>query len=220
MSASIKVENRSQWPTWLIRWIVRKASADAGVTQYTWTQKRRGRGFFGRGGRFDGYGGVARRFLTARSATWLFHYFKYKQENSCRDHVPHSTIAVLCKVIRHEVEHAGEGHPRHFRKDDGSRDVWLMEMHCNEMAAKWVNSLDWPGVYREWIGLARAERARTAKPAPDLRIAKLRDKHADALKTWERKLKLAQGKVRKYRQRVTATERRMVAISGQSPQLP
>ena len=210
MSASIKVVNRSEWPTWLVRWLVRKACADAGVTQYTWTQVRRNRSWFsGRGGRYEGHGGCNRRALKARNATWLFHYFGYKRENSCRDHIPHTSVAVLAKLIRHEVEHAGEGHPRHFRKDDGSMDRWLMEMHCNEMAAKWVNGMtdDLPKIMAEWRALARKDRAANRKPSTDDKRAKRLALRTEQLHEWERRMKLAATKVKKYRAVVRRMER-------------
>lgn len=101
---------------------------------------------------------------------------------------PHLEVTKVM-VFEPEMIQAG-GHPSQFRKANGSRDRWAMEMHCNEMAAKWVNSLteQWPVILREWLKLARAERqATTAKRDPTRkRLAKV-EAHLDAMRTWERK---------------------------------
>lgn len=213
VSASIKVINRSEWPTWLVRWMVRKACADAGVTRYEWTQVRRSRPWFsGRGGRRDGHGGCNRRALRSLRASWLFRYFAYgpNSPSACWEHIPHTSVAVLAKLIRHEVEHAAS--PDDYQKFG----KWVAEAHCNEMAAKWVNGLaeQWPTVLRDWLRLAREERQRTCKPDASERAAKRLAERAELLKQWQRRLKLAQTKVRKYRASCKAIERRMAATSG------
>lgn len=210
----IKIQNNSHWPTWLVRWMGRKAASDAGVTQWTLDMKPgQNKTWGGRGGRRDARVWCQRRALKAAHATWLFRYFGYKEGNSCRDHIPHTTIALLAKIIRHEVEHAGEGHPSNFRKTNGRHDDWLMEMHCNEMAAKWVNGLTdrwWSEVYPEWKRLARAEReAAKLVDKTDKRIEETTYRLAE----WSRKLKLAQTKVKKYRTRLAAQERRAATRS-------
>jgi hypothetical protein len=127
--------------------------------------------------------------------------------------IPHSPVALLAFLIRHEVAHArgGEGYPPEFRHRDGRCKLSDMEDACNEAAGRWVRSLaeQWPEVLAEWRRMARA-----AKPKPVNRTAQTRERHAESLENWSRRLKLAQTKVRKYRTLLKATERRMAARSS------
>lgn len=170
----------------------------------------------------------------ALNATRFVWYEQYSHENSCREHVPHTSVAALAFLIRHEVEHAIQagGHPRDFRKPNGTTDVWLMEMHCDEMAAKFVNSLDWAVVLRDWLRLARDERtAVKCKRAPEKRVAAMHRRRLIQLAEWEGKLALAtrlcdespyrkamltmaKNKVRRYRRLLASAERRANPIAA------
>lgn len=218
MARSVKVINRSKdWPRWLIEWLVRKSCADAGVTRYTWTQVARSRpSYFGRGGRFSGHGGVNRRCYRALNATLLNRDSRYPT-TAIPEPIPHTSVAMLAFLIRHEVAHASEGRPSAYAGRNGRTREFDMEDACNEAAGRFVRSLRdrFPEVLREWIQIARKDRLRRAGPTREERIARnLLEKQA-RLSTWERKLKLAQGKVKKYRSQVRRYER--LAASAGTP---
>lgn len=206
----VRVENRSEWPDWLVRWVVRRACSDAGVKVYRWTQVRRSRPrFSGEGWGARGRGGCNRRGVkTARAWQRLAD----RRTPGCVEWIPMSPVADLAFLIRHEVAHArgaeGDIGAREFRRG-GLHD---MEDACNEAAGRFVRALaaDWPAVLAEWRAIARRERER-ARPAVVDRTQATRDKHAASLDAWQRKLKLAQTKVRKYRALMNAADRRLAA---------
>lgn len=214
----VRVTNNAgkDWPTWLVRWLVRRACADAGITSYHWTQKScgAGRGWWGRGGSNYGYGGVERRADAARSA-WR-PVIDPRFNGAPVEWVPMSSVATLAFLIRHEVAHArgAEGYPGDYAKLKGGKvDRASMEDACNEAAGRFVRALaaDFPAVLAEWVRLARK-----ARPAKVDRTAQTLDKHQAALDAWSRKLKIAQTKVKKYRGLVRTTQRRLAARSGKS----
>lgn len=207
----VRVTNNAEkdWPTWLVRWLVRRACADAGVKVYHWTQKscRQPGKAWGRGGSRDGYGGCSRRATRAQSAWRPLVDFRFK--DAPVEMIPCSSVATLAFIIRHEVAHArgAEGHPSEFIKN-GRCDNAQMEDACNEAAGRFVRALamDFPAVLEEWVRLARR-----ARPARVDRTARTLAKHQDALEAWSRRLKTAQAKVKKYRALVRGTERRLAA---------
>lgn len=159
MRRSISIKNRSVWPMWLVRWLVRESAADAGIHwPYTWTQQNTERGWGGSGGRHSGNGKVARRVLTARTATFLNRDGRFRR-NDPPFPIPHTSVAVLAFLIRHELEHAADGHPSRFRQSGRTR-VSDMEYICNASAQEFVEKLgnDYARVFREWLTLARKER--------------------------------------------------------------
>ncbi len=210
----VRVTNNAEkdWPTWLVRWIVRRACADAGIKAYHWTQKSAGagRGWWGRGGSNYGYGGVERRADAARSAWRPVIDPRFK--DAPVEMIPCSSVATLAFLIRHEIAHArgAEGHRQEYLKG-GKIDRASMEDACNEAAGRFVRALamDFPAVLAEWVRLARR-----ARPARVDRTSLTLAKHQDALEAWTKKLKTAQTKVKKYRSLVRGTERRLAARNG------
>lgn len=211
----IRVTNRSEWPDWLVRWIVRRACQDAGITEYEWTMKSCGqsRCWWGRGGSRHGRGGVARRVWEAKTAMRRIVDPRYQDYGVW---VPHTPVAVLAFIIRHEVAHArgAEGHPSDFRVQGGTRRRIRradMEDICNDAGGRFVSWMSdhWPEIRAEWRRLAKA-----ARPPKVNRTKFTRDKHAASLARWQGKLRLAQAKVTKYRRLLASTERRLAATSG------
>lgn len=209
----VRVTNNASrdWPDWLVRWIVRRACADAGITSYRWTQKSCGAGrtWWGKGGINYGRGGCERRCDRARNAYRVVTDARFK--GAPVEWIPMSSVATLAFLIRHEVAHArgAEGYPGDYAKLKGGRvDHAAMEDACNEAAGRFVRALamDFPAVLEEWVRLARR-----ARPARVDRTARTLAKHQDALDAWNRRLKTAQAKVKKYRALVRGTERRLAA---------
>lgn len=214
MKRSTRIINRSEWPTWLVRWLVRKAAADAKITwPYEWTQRSTSCGWRGRGGRNDGWGSVFRRTITSfEGATWLYKDHRYKTDDVFP--IPHSPVAVLAFLIRHEMEHANDGHPSKFR--NGSRvKAYDMEFVCNATASEWVLRLreEWPAIRKEWLALARKERNKQRRD-PEERVRRNHERRIALRDMWERKLKIATTKVKKYRRAVKAAGMRMAAAQG------
>ena len=240
MGVSIKVENRDpRWPDWLVRWIVRRACADAGVRKYSWVQKERtspGGGGWGRGGPSSGYGGCGRRSLLARYATVLVRDPRFKRAPAYR--LPSSPVAELAFLIRHEAGHArgAEGDPARpeYRRADGRQDDRAMEDACNDAASRFVLRLgaSMADVRAEWMALARADRARTkaraARRAAVDRTARTRAAHAAKAVEWAaraealaRSAKAAAKRATRYRGLARAAERRMAARpKDSSPKSP
>lgn len=214
---SVSIINRSEWPTWLIRWFVQRSAADAGITwAYQWTQKSHRGSYYGRGWRHKGHGGVVRRYIPPRpDAEHVIKDPRFKTDDAFP--IPHSPVAVLAFLIRHEVEHAVDGHPSEFRERSRTRR-YDMEYICNGTASEWVCSLKekWPEIFKEWRRLARADREKNRAPLPFERSLARFKKKADLLKKWERKLKIAQTKVKKLKKSIKAFETRHAATTGRA----
>jgi hypothetical protein len=209
MRRSITIINRSNWPTWLIRWLVTRAAADAGVKwEYTWTQRStKKRIWCGRGWRNKGNGTVHRRVID--SIPGAVHEHKdHRYASAPVESWPHSPVATLAFLIRHELEHAGDGHPSNWQGNTGRRREADMEMICNATAAEWFNGLSaqWPIIRSEWLAIARKERD-LLRDALQIYRDRRKLKAIDNLKRWERRLKLAQSKVQKYRRAVARIEK-------------
>ena len=213
MKRSTRIINRSEWPTWLVRWLVRKAAADAKIAwPYEWTQRSTSRGWRGRGWNRAGWGSVFRRTIDSREATWLHKDYRFKSDDVFP--IPHSPVAVLAFLIRHELEHANDGHPSKFRKESRVKR-YDMEFICNATASEWVLGLreQWPAIRKEWLALARKERNKKRRD-PEERTRRNHARRLALLATWERALKTASTKVKKYRRAVKAAETRMAAAQG------
>jgi hypothetical protein len=154
--------------------------------------------------------------IKSREATWLHKDHRFKTDDVFP--MPYSPVAVLAFLIRHEVEHANDGHPSKFEKGDRTRR-YDMEYICNATASEWVLKLreEWPSIRKEWLAIARKERSKSRKDPAD-RTRRNYEKKVALRDAWERKLKIATTKVRKYRRAVMSAERRIAAAQGATRQ--
>lgn len=135
------------------------------------------------------------------------HRFKWSRPEEYRNR-----LELLVMLIAHEAHHATAGHPAIFTTGNRT-NVASMEFRCNDAGAKAVAAFraDWP-MMRDAIRAAMLDERikgkamkmnRERSKGPDVK----REKAEAALAVWQRKLKLAALKVRKYRRRVGYYER-------------
>lgn len=133
----------------------------------------------------------------------------------------HNRMEVLVMLLAHEAHHATQGHPDRFKVGHAiNRDA--MEYQCNAAgagaAAVAAMRVEFPAIRdairkamaaeRGKVKVAKATAAvRRTDPSPK------RDKMQAMLAKWQRKAKLAAGKVRLYSRKVRYYEGRMAAKS-------
>jgi hypothetical protein len=223
----LKIINRAKWPEWFVkpicRWIVRRAGVGKFRRDYTieLASFRRRDCFAGRA-----YGYKQRTRINRRMhVPHVARYRDYKDAHAFRCE---TRMEAFVYIVAHEAYHDGAGRPDARRKinpNSDRRDKKWMEFNCEWFARDTVREFRklWAVKFRPLLFASARKRhqTRASKRRKPIKISdapavmeliaatnpKLIKARAD-LARWQRKLKLATGKVRKYKRRVTYYERR------------
>lgn len=211
----LTVINRTKWPTPAIKILGKWICWHAGITwNYQITLGNSRRGWYGRGGSCSQTTHLDRRYRLK---------FPYKIEDSRITNGPtylvNSRLELLVFLLAHEACHANGGKPSEYRNKETRRvDRQSMEYDCNLFGMETVKALreEWKELRPRIMAAMRRERdQKNRKRDPDARLLKNLERARDTLVKWERKLKLASTKVKKYRQKIRYYEGRTAARSGQ-----
>ena len=210
-----EVINRSRWPDIFVKHIARFCAQKTGVSKkgrYGFTVKRASyrQRWSGRGGITFGRMSLPRRAYGPDFFPYQSGYSTYKWVNK---KPLYSMGELFLMVIAHEMTHATDGNPLNFRDGSSNYDMATCENHTHHRAHDIVE------MYRkDRVKIMRRIRAEMRKAREKAKVKKRKpttdEKRAKSLaaqKRWERKLKLAQTKVAKYKRSVSACDRAIAA---------
>jgi hypothetical protein len=203
---AMKLQNTTDWPDWFLRRMVAWCCRQIGMPQRTilGATFRNSRG---------AWGGAARTWLK-RITVCVGPESRFPA--SCGTHEPGESFAdrleCLVAVTAHEAYHvAAEWADEHRQRTRGKRHGSSERRTCLEE----MRILRLFRANREFL-LADWSRAieRPAKPKASIQDKRAAKAQAD-LERWQRKLKLAQTKCRKLKQRVAYYDKALAAVRGQ-----
>jgi hypothetical protein len=145
--------------------------------------------------------------------TWKDRRFQWSEEVVYR-----TRMELLVALMAHEAYHATGGNRDVFRSSKGRIARADMEFQCNRFAMKTVEALrqEWPVLRSKIYRAMRQEREKKRSLGIRRRDPVGKLQHAmDQLSNWQRRRKLAETKIRKYRRRI-AYYRRLVAPTDQA----
>ncbi|MBP7936867.1 MAG: hypothetical protein KA354_19675 [Phycisphaerae bacterium] len=207
---SIRIVNRSQWPTPALRVLARWVAGREGLGknweyEFVFKSTCRRRSFRGTGGRNGQEVSLSRRYQPHEGWPLLTkdHRFKGAMEEIYR-----SRLDVLVGLMAHEAHHATDGHPDHF-SHGGRIERAAMEFRCNQVAQEAVTAfrVEWLGLRGRIKRAMQAERDRKQARCPRLRAARRYNpdrksaQSRTALGKPQNQAKLVGVKVREYQRR-------------------
>lgn len=220
MKTAFHIKNRSGWPDWFAIPVARWVAHRAGIyksNRHDYTLEIVNTKFKDTlCGRSYGYRArvrVHRRF-TPRSGIfpYITKYWTYKWSMK---YALNTRIEAFVDIIAHEMFHSTGGRPALFRSE-GRTDRQSMEMACERFSKETVEEFRkvWPGELKERVKAElRRNQIRTisvTKSNPDVKLQAALDK----LAVWQKKLKLANTKIKKYKQQVNYYQKRSAAKKG------
>jgi hypothetical protein len=212
--AVVTLVNRSGWPDWFARPVIRWVANLAGIKQphtlvLVGTSDRlhlAGRYYSGR--RYVRVR-IHRRWQPKGGFPFTTTYWRYRW---AMKYPLINRLEGFVDIVAHECFHATGGHPSRFGSDRAA-----MEMACETFSKETVERFrrEWPTVLRpRVVAELRRERGRSRRPsAEQARQAKV-DAINAKLNVWTRRAKLANTKLAKLNRQLRAYERRAAGRDG------
>lgn len=229
----LSIINRSLWADEFVnpvcQWIVDRA----GITWSYEIVLRRGIVWHGTGGKRRQNSTIPRHYLrktemryagqdhtlVGRKPLWP-HAITDRRYKYAIPHLVNNRVESFVYLIAHEACHANEGHPEHFKSKGGRTNTAYMEYKCNDFAMKTVEAFRevWKTSMKKQVQDAIRKYRNQRQNLKDKKIAIRMKKNSTEFKLekaktmldlWQRKLKAATNKVRKYQRIVKRCEKRL-----------